>query len=121
MNRQTVKEAAKVSASTLELKTNTDYIYRNGYVTGFAYGAAWQKEQGIDWISVDENGSPIAYVKSDLGGFRSVPVLVTDSFDISISKAIYNDNLTFIGWERSPLKSLVTYYAFINLPKAGEQ
>lgn len=50
MSKQTVEEAAKKSAADIEIKTDADRTHKKGFIMGFGYGAAWQKERYKDML-----------------------------------------------------------------------
>lgn len=115
MNKQTVEEAVIHGIQILEYNREND---RAVYRSGFYDGAAWQKEQGIDWISVDINPDVDWHEIEDGGSFKiSKPLLlwkdgvrpVTGQFWMSLGSHPYY-RLDAGNW-------VPTHWAYINLPK----
>lgn len=83
----------------------------------FIKGAAWQREQGIDWISVAERLPEIEHVINQIGASYTMRVLVTNGRGYDFSQAVFQQNGNHIGWlgDYNP-----THWAYINLPKTDK-
>jgi hypothetical protein len=123
MSKQTVEEAAKdwdtqqfgavTNGTKIELTENKHSQF---LCAAFLAGSAWHKQQGIEWISV-EDGSR----KPEL----SVLYLVYDPKDIiKVYPAFYMPmpTIEFAGcFMKGGVPCFyVTHYALINLPKTDE-
>lgn len=93
--RQTVEKAA-VQGSSPFGTTTAPY-----FVNGFIAGAAWQRQQGIEWVSVET--PPV--MKDDF----ATPLLITDGKSVSVWYLMH-DGLLKTGSHQT------THYAYINLP-----
>lgn len=98
---QTVEEAAQELSESYPIERAYDIV------EGFKAGAAWQKEQCIDWVRV-ENGLPKLGI-----GKSHLLLLVTDGKKIDTSLLQFDGKFTctFIH---------PTHYALINLPKTDK-
>lgn len=85
-----------------------------GFIHGALYGIQWQKEQGIDWISIKDK-LPEIKEKTDFGNYTAI-LLITDGMNVDTAKGAYFKNGPFSGWvTSSPMTP--THYAYITLPK----
>jgi hypothetical protein len=108
---QTVEEAAKENTSLYNI------VGENGKATierslneAFRAGAAWQKEQGIEWISVYDDLPTAKGI-----GNKGMIVRIANPPDYRIVGAIYSPvNNRFSGDFNG---YIVTHWAYINLPK----
>ncbi|SRR5712692_8816356 len=118
--KQTVEEAAEnyhnniypTPGNWIPADAQTQKERQTSIETAFEKGAAWQREQGIDWISINEKGLPPCTI---FGSYHedSVEVLVTDGE--KIEKSHYHLSTTLLGWYG--ISFLPTHYAYFNLPK----
>ncbi len=116
MIKQTVEEAAKGFASKEFTHEDGPFSTYEPLKIGFDAGAAWQREQGIDWIDVSSE-KPLLFTDTAIGGY-SVKVLVTDGLNIAVSQAVFRNDGGFIGWLGDDITP--THWAYINLPKTDK-
>lgn len=105
--KQTVAEAAEAYR-----ESKFTHMCREAFAEGFEAGAAWQKQQGIDWISV-KDALPEPKVKH-VARWDSEMVLTTDGEDFHINWLVFTQSKEPTGWWRG--KRPVTHFAYINLP-----
>ena len=75
--KQTAEQAADLAIKDLPCKDDNDLLYNSGYRRGFKNGSAWQREQGIDWISVTSPPDVYWEETEDGGSMRiSKPILL---------------------------------------------
>lgn len=111
---QTEEEAAHTTAAKKYQLLSEPYdILKNGFVNG----AAWQREQGIDWISV-KDGLPQPTEISSIADY-SADVLTYYSGRLEFSKAAFLKNGEFIGF-CGQAGFAPTHWAYINLPKTDK-
>jgi hypothetical protein len=105
--KQTLQDAAVTYSEN-------PYNQQRSIIGIFADGAAWQREQGIEWISVANEKPPL-----DASAIMpcSVKVLITAE-DRPICEGYYFPD--FDGWKHSTGNWQPTHYAFINLPKTDK-
>lgn len=75
-----------------------------GIEQGFLAGSAWQKQQGIEWISVE-----VMPKMNDLG---ILPILITDGKEVKVWYMLHPLVLKTGDFN-------ATHWAYITLPKTG--
>lgn len=117
MPQQTVEEAAKETTNIFKVDDNyDDHAYGEGHYKGFLRGAAWQKEQGIDWIEVAIEKPPIDETEKNI--VCSVSVLTWAEGHKVVEGIYFHD---FGGWRCHGAGNWQpTHWAFINLPKTDK-
>ena len=99
--KQTIEEAT-VKYITDNCNIN-DYDMINAVGKAHTAGAAWQKEQGIDWISVSHD---LPIIKDEF----ATPILITDGNTFNVWYLIYDRKLITGSFK-------TTHWAYINTPK----
>lgn len=119
MNKQIfISTSTSISEAVREYVKGLDAEYQDHAADDFIAGSAWQKEQGIDWFSVDINPDVDWHETEDGGSFKiSKPLLlwkegvspVTGRFLMQLdSQPFYR--LESGNW-------IPTHYAYLTLPK----
>lgn len=114
MSKQTVEEAAiQYDADTFGVPKKgapvamTEDKASDFIIEAVKYGAAWQREQGIDWISVSQE-SPL--LKDDF----ATPILITDGKTFKVWYLIFDKKLVTGDFK-------TTHWSYINLPQNTEK
>jgi len=112
---QTLEEALTPYANKrgIILLPGKDYTKR--YTEGFEDGAAWQKEQGINWISVNNNLPPNDKEAPNI--ICSINVLIWRE-GLSIVEGFYMPEIGV--WRHGSGNWQPTHWAFINVPKTDK-
>ncbi len=103
---QTVEAAVNAYSDPLSFDDIAEMPF-TAVKNAFKAGASWQKEQGIEWIKV-EDGLP-----ETKHGFV-IDVLVTNGIAKDI-RMYDTDRMKFYG-----VQYIVTHWAYINLPKTDK-
>lgn len=107
--KQTLEQAAE------QYGRRIDAEHPSNAATDFLAGSAWQKQQGIEWISVDNPPEPVVeHTHCWLSKF----LLVSDGYLVDQTRAVFSVYKELVGWEACSITP--THYAFINLPKTDE-
>lgn len=105
MSKQTVEEAAIIAS--MPYGTRKAMLI----VTGFEFGAAWQREQGIDWIN---EGFPR---KQENGISKECLFKQNGYYGVHYGYFSFKENIWFSYTINSIIRGIVTHWAYINLPK----
>lgn len=116
---QTVEQAASDATNIFKVDDNyDDHAYAEGHYKGFLRGAAWQKEQGIEWINVKEKLPPVGdWVLVWLeGGGAFKGCLKWENNSLTKKEWV----AMFLDGEHKCTTRRVTHYAYINPPKTDK-
>jgi hypothetical protein len=114
MPKQTVEEKLDTMWPLSESFSEQDTKLMSLWRSIFLAGAQWQREQGIDWVSVETPPKPI---KEHTYCWLSNLILVSDGYIVKPTRAVFSIsvNRELIGYEDCSITP--THWAYITLPK----